>query len=138
MIYDKKWNIRYIYFTQIVKKNLKFNKKEPYLLGLSTKTHTRTTRGKLFDPYLKWTNQTPVMVSSGSQPPESETGRLVGESTLQNLIPTDPTTFILETLTNFRKYEEFLIISQQIRWDPTRSHWDLDRSIEIQRDLFEI
>ena len=128
MIYDKKWNIRYIYFTQIVKKNLKFNKKEPYLLGLSTGTHTWPTRGKLSDPYSKSIDQTSVTVDSGSQPPKSKTGGLVDESTLQNLIPTDPTTYISETLTDFRKYEEFLIISQQICWEIRR---DLDRSIEI-------
>lgn len=76
-------------------------------VGLSIGTRTRPTWGKPFDPYPKPIDPTPVTIGNEPQPPETETGGLVDGFALQNPIPTNPTTYILETLTDFLKYVDF-------------------------------
>ena len=93
---------------------------EPPQLGLSTGAHTRPTRGKLSNSYPKPADPTLVTVGNGFQIPETKTSRSVDESAFQNPIPTNPTVYILETPTDFLKYEDyqsFLGRSVEIRWD---------------------
>ena len=62
-----------------------------------------------------------MTVGNGSQPLETETSGSVDRSTLQNPIPTNPTTYISKTLTDFLRHEDFQSF--------------LDRSVKIRRDL---
>ena len=104
------------------------------ILGLSTRTCNQPTRCNCLIRTRKPADPTPVTVNGRSQPPATKTDGSVDGSTLQNPIPTNPTSLyignkpIFAGMRNFRSF-----VARYVKiWQ------DLDRSFEIWLDLVKI